>query len=205
MTMKVKVCGLTDGKNIREIEQAGADWFGFVFHSASPRYVDEPPCYLPEKGMRVGVFVNPKLEDVLRRTDAFGLHAVQLYGASPEFCKKMKDRGLCVIRALPASHNLDETAAPFLDAVDYLLFDTPSAQYGGTGKTYPRACLGSYTGSVPFVLSGGIGPTSADDIRTLRHPALAAVDINSRFEISPGMKDVEAVGNFIKNINKPLK
>ena len=200
--MKVKVCGLTDGENIRAIELAGADWFGFIFHPASPRYVEKVPQYLPERGMRVGVFVKPTLNNVLQRIDQFGLHAVQLYDVPPNFCSTLKKRGVCVIRALPACSSLDEVAAPFLDVVDYLLFDTPSAQHGGTGKSYQWDWLDSYTGHTPFVLSGGIEPASAERIRALRHPSLAAVDINSRFETSPGMKDVRAVEAFIKMLKQ---
>ncbi len=200
--MKVKVCGLTDGNNIREIENAGADWFGFIFHPASPRFVAERPSYLPLKGIRVGVFVNPKIESVVQRADDFGLHIVQLYDSSPAFCRRIKNMGLKVVRALPANRDLDEAAAPFLEVADYLLFDTPSLQYGGTGKTYPWTWLNSYTGALPFILSGGITPDAAETIRSIQHTALAAVDINSRFETSPGIKNAAEVARFINTLKQ---
>lgn len=198
--MIVKVCGLREGGNIRAVEAAGADWFGFIFHRPSPRFVADVPSYMPQRGKRIGVFVKATAGEMLREARRFGLDGVQLYEATPQLCATMRSEGLIVVKALAAQGNLDAAAQPFAGTADYLLFDTPAPSYGGSGRRFPTALLQSYTLPVPFLLSGGIDEAAAGEIIALRHPSLAGVDINSRFETAPALKDAEAVSRFIKAI-----
>ena len=194
----VKVCGLRDGGNIRAVEAAGADMFGFIFYPESPRFVSEVPSYLPVTGERVGVFVKPALEEVMRRVEAFGLTAVQLYGATGALCRELRERGLKVMLAESAVS--DTLGLPAGDDADMLVFDTPCEGYGGSGRRFDWSVLGRYQGDVPFLLSGGIGPESIGDVLALEHPMLAGVDLNSKFELEPGLKDAEALKSFIERL-----
>ncbi len=194
--MIVKVCGLCQGENIREVEATAPDWYGFIFHSSSPRYVATIPDYLP-KGERIGVFVDATLEEILQQRTAFQLTGVQLYKASPEVCATLRNEGLKVVRAIPASGDLNAATAPFLSAVDYFLFDTPSPLYGGTGVSYDWQQLHSYTHAVPFLLSGGLSLNSLPELQRFVHPAWQGVDLNSGFETAPGLKDARLLSQFI--------
>lgn len=203
----VKVCGLRDGENIRAVEAAGADMFGFIFYPGSPRFVSEVPSYLPVTGERVGVFVKPSLEEVMQRVEAFGLTAVQLYGATGELCKLLRKREVKVMLAGGvvseilglAAKDDGLTQAAGGDA-DMLVFDTPCEGYGGSGRRFDWSVLRNYVGTVPFLLSGGIGPESVGDVLALEHPMLAGVDLNSRFELEPGLKDAGALKLFIERL-----
>lgn len=202
--MIIKVCGLREAGNIRAVEAAGADWFGFIFYPRSPRYVDVPPAYLPGRGKRVGVFVNAVPEEVGCRVAQFGLQAVQLHGeASPGLCRTFRRQGLTVIRALPATGSVAEEAAPYQGAVDFFLFDTPTPQFGGSGQPYDWSVLRRYQGPAPFLLSGGISLRSLPALHAFRHPLCAGFDLNSGFETAPAVKDAAAVRQFILHIKPP--
>ncbi|MDO4930139.1 MAG: phosphoribosylanthranilate isomerase [Bacteroidales bacterium] len=199
--MIIKVCGLREADNIRAVEKTGADWMGFIFYPRSPRYVDARPDYLPEHATRVGVFVSPRFGEVMSRVREFGLNTVQLHGeATPEMCYKLRETGLRIIRALPANELLGEATHPYLGCTDYFLFDTPTPAHGGSGVSYDWSLLQHYTGHVPFLLSGGIGPQSLTALQSLSHPAWQGIDLNSRFETAPGVKDVAALQSFIEKI-----
>lgn len=203
----VKVCGLTDLQNIREVQEAGADLFGFIFYPPSPRYVGARqgslnPETLPEKLRKIGVFVNPLLKDVEEGVRDFDLQGVQLHGdESAEFCRVLKESGLMLIKAFAPDKNFDfgRTKA-FAAFCDYFLFDTPTPEKGGSGLKFDWELLMKYEGDTPFLLSGGIGPEDAPEIRSFEHPAFAGVDINSRFEIRPGFKDTGHVKKFINDL-----
>ena len=198
--MIVKVCGMRDSRNIRETEPAGADWIGFIFYPYSSRFVSAVPEYLPEKADRVGVFVNEPAEKILDTVRNYGLNAVQLHGGeSPGICRELREKGLRVIKAFSVECKDDlKLAAEFCDSCDYFLFDTRCRGYGGSGKKFDWTLLSLYEGSVPFLLSGGLGPDSLASLREFRHPAWAGVDLNSGFEKAPAVKDAESIGKFIK-------
>lgn len=199
--MIVKVCGLREAENIRAVEEAGTDWFGFIFYPQSPRFVDKTPAYLPRHGLRVGVFVHPDFREVTRRVRQFGLQAVQFHGtASPDVCQTYRERGLVVIRALSATlESLAETAA-YTGKTDYFLFDTPTLHFGGSGRTYNWTLLHRYEGQTPFLLSGGLSPNSLPALQKFHHPLLAGYDLNSGFETAPAMKDAATIKRFIQEI-----
>ena len=203
--MIVKVCGLTEAKNIRQVEQCGADLLGFICYAGSPRFVPRAPAYLPRRARRIGVFVNAPLEYILRRAAELGLHGVQLHGSEPPaLCQTLRRKGLTVIKAFVPRQAADLTAAEaYADACHYFLFDTPCPQHGGSGRTFDWTLLRHYRGDVPFLLSGGLRPDSLDALRAFSHPRWAGIDLNSGFETRPGMKDIGALAGFINAIKAP--
>ncbi len=201
--MLIKVCGLREPENIRAIEEAGADWMGFIFHEKSPRIVPQCPDYMPKNAVRVGVFVHPTFGQIMQHVKDFGLKAVQLYGdVYPELCQKLREKGLIVVRALPARGDIDKTTHPYRECVDYFLFDTPNQfLFGGTGHRYDFSVLRAYSGQVPFFLSGGIGPESLPDLAAFSHPMWAGIDVNSKFETTVAVKDAAKVKKFIEDVH----
>ena len=205
--MIVKVCGMRDASNILAVEQeVSPDCMGLIFYPKSPRYVAAPPDYLPTSCDRVGVFVNADLNFILDRICDYGLHAIQLHGEeSPEYIRNLRRRipdRMVIIKALavgtPDSQELEALTAPYMPCVDFFLFDTPSAGYGGSGKAFDWSGLQYYRGPVHFILSGGIGPDSHEALRAFRHPLCVGIDLNSRFETEPGVKDVALLQDFIR-------
>lgn len=191
--MIIKVCGMRQGTNIRQVEAAGADWLGFIFAERSPRRVCQLPDYLPQHARRVGVFVDAALSEIQQRVQQFGLHMIQLHGhETPDFCQQVRQAtGLPLIRAVHI-----DTLTP-VPAADYLLFDTGS---GGTGQHFDWDALEHYHGPQPFLLAGGISLQDAERIKALHHPLFVGVDLNSRFETAPGMKDAAAIQTMIARL-----
>lgn len=200
----LKVCGMRDGENIRLVEGLGTvDWLGFIFYPKSPRYITEMPQYLPTSKKRVGVFVNESRENISITVDRFSLDYVQLHGnESPEFCNNIRRDGIKTIKAFPLKHSYDlDIAKDYQTTCDYFLFDTKCSQHGGSGNQFDWDILKHYKGDIPFLLSGGINEYSAKNLHEIKHPQLAGYDINSRFETSPGLKDVERIKRFINELN----
>ena len=199
--MIVKVCGMRDSENIRAIEQTKADLMGFIFHPKSPRFVASLPEYMPKKQKRVGVFVNASLEQILAKAQKFSLEYIQLHGDEPPaFCSELKNRGLKVIRALRIANADDIIRAESYNMADLMIFDTKTELYGGSGKKFNWQLLENYKGCVPFLLSGGIRSDTFEEIKAFFHPQFAGIDLNSGFEISPALKDVGELNNFIEKI-----
>lgn len=198
----IKVCGMTEAENIRNVEQLDVDMIGFIFYPKSPRCLCEMPAYPPVHAKRVGVFVNENKDDILMYTDRFALDYIQLHGnESPEYCRSLCNNGLHLIKAFSIAHPKDLAAvSAYKGLCDYYLFDTKTPQYGGSGNQFDWNLLLRYTGMTPFLLSGGINPYSVKAIREFHHPKLAGIDINSRFETAPGKKDVERIGKFLQEI-----
>ncbi|MBR1755224.1 MAG: phosphoribosylanthranilate isomerase [Bacteroidaceae bacterium] len=206
--MIIKVCGMRDPDNIRAVEQAGPDWMGFIFWPGSKRYVAEPPAYLPTACKRVGVFVDASLDDILLRVQQFRLDLVQLHGhESPAFCRQLKAalRTTSIIKSIGIATVEDLRAtADYADVADYFLFDTKSPQYGGTGQPFDWNLLAAYEGTTPFLLSGGIGPSDLPRLGEWFRAGSASdaakcvgIDLNSRFEKAPGIKDAALLQIFI--------
>lgn len=202
--MIVKVCGMREADNIRAVEQLGTDWLGFIFWPRSSRYVSERPGYLPQQAKRVGVFVDADMADVQQHIADYGLHAVQLHGKeSPDYIQALHTAAptTLVIKALNVSTTADlEQTKAYEGLVDYFLFDTKGPSVGGNGTQYDWNILEAYQGTTPFLLSGGIGPEDAARVRTFHHPLLAGIDLNSRFEQSPALKDVSLLRRFLSQL-----
>ena len=209
--MKIKVCGMRDAENIREVEALGIDLMGFIFWPRSSRYVSERPAYLPQNCKRVGVFVDASIDDIRQHIADYALDYVQLHGhESPDFIRQL--RSLCgdsiaTVKAFNIATKDDlEAVMPYEGLVDDFLFDTKGKSVGGNGEKFDWRVLADYVGQTPFLLSGGIGP---DDASCLRQ-ALAldgfpvekciALDLNSRFELAPALKDINKLKSFIESL-----
>ena len=192
---------MRDSENIRAIEQTKADLMRFIFHPKSPRFVASLPEYMPKKQKRVGVFVNASLEQILAKAQKFSLEYIQLHGDEPPaFCSELKNRGLKVIRAQRIANADDIIRAESYNMADLMIFDTKTELYGGSGKKFNWQLLEDYKGCVPFLLSGGIRSDTFEEIKAFFHPQFAGIDLNSGFEISPALKDVGKLNNFIEKI-----
>lgn len=204
--MIVKVCGMRDAQNIREIENLGIDWMGFIFYSKSPRAVNDMLGYIPKKVKRVGVFVDELIEIILETEMLFRLDMVQLHGnESPELCRQLKSTGTEIIKAFSIEDEFPAEKVNDYDGVcDYFLFDTKTHLHGGSGKKFNWDVLSDYHGDTPFLLSGGISMDDVEKILAFAHPQFIGIDINSRFEISPALKDVEQIKQFLGKIRKQI-
>ena len=203
--MIVKVCGMSDAVNIRLAEQLNIDWMGFIFYPPSPRYVERRPDYLPQLQRRVGVFVNADEAFILSRISLFGLQLLQLHGhETPRQCRSLREAtGLSVIKAFSVKSAADVAETRHYEgAADYFLFDTPTPGVGGSGRSFDHSLLDHYTGATPFLLSGGLGPNSADNILSLHHPQMVGIDLNSRFETAPGIKSIHRLQQFLQSLGQ---
>lgn len=200
--MIIKVCGMRDGENIREIEEAGADWMGFIFFRRSPRYVEELPAYLPAKVKRVGVFVNESFGEIRETISRFGLDMVQLHGDEPPaLCRELRKEGVEVIKSFSIGDTFSaESTAAYEGECHYFLFDTKTTFYGGSGRKFNWGILGDYRDKTPFLLSGGISPGDVEAIKAFSHPGCIGIDLNSGFEISPALKNVQLLQTFIDKV-----
>ena len=193
---------MREAENIREVEALGIDLMGFIFWPKSKRYVSEKPAYLPQKCKRVGVFVDEDIDQVKRIAEDFALDFIQLHGSeSPAYIFQLG--GLHVIKAfnIATAEDLEQTK-PYDGLVDYFLFDTKATLPGGSGQQFDWNVLEAYNGETPFLLSGGIGPDDAERVKSYYHPKCAGIDLNSRFEIAPGLKDVNTMRSFIREIRE---
>jgi len=218
--MKIKVCGMRDGENIRRVAALGVDWIGMIFWDKSPRYVTMIPTdagIIPDRAdttpktdiKRVGVFVDEMPQNIITRAVNFELDLIQLHGhETPTMIRNLRRTldpdirpGIQFIKAISVSCR-DDIAAykPYEDCVDYFLFDTKSPTVGGSGAQFDWSVLEAYDGSKPFLLSGGIGPDDAERVKAFHHPQCIGIDLNSRFETAPGVKDVDLLRTFIQHI-----
>lgn len=202
--MIVKVCGMRDADNIRAVESLGVDWMGFIFYPGSSRNVDRVPDYLPFDAKRVGVFVDEEPDTVGKRVKELGLDIVQLHGSEdPRYIGRIRALcpGITVVKALSIASDRDlDKASAYFGMVEYLLFDTKARLAGGNGLQFDWSILNSYRGTVPFILSGGIGPDDAARINAFSHPMMAGIDLNSRFESAPAVKDTESLKSFLSQL-----
>ena len=201
----IKVCGMRDAENIRDVESLGIDLMGFIFWPRSSRYVAERPAYLPTHCKRVGVFVDETIETVCRLAADYALDYIQLHGhESPDYIRTLNAQ-CSVIKAfnIATAADLAQTV-PYVGLVDYFLFDTKGPSVGGNGEKFDWSILSAYDGSTPFLLSGGIGPDDAESLSSYlsvldsRH--CIGIDLNSRFERSPGLKDVATLRRFLTQL-----
>jgi phosphoribosylanthranilate isomerase len=209
--MRVKVCGMTQLDQVRKLDEEGADFAGFIFYSKSPRYVGKhfKADQLKKAKLRlgkVGVFVNAAYDDLLRQVDEYGLDMVQLHGdETPRFCEQVANYvNVIKVFRLGEDDPIDWLIRPFQDSCDMFLFDTEGAGYGGTGKKFNWEILKSATIDKIFFLSGGIEAGDTEKLNAFSKEPVAkklfSIDINSKFEISPGVKDLAKVKGFIHGL-----
>ena len=198
--MMIKVCGMRDAENIREVEALGIDLMGFIFWPKSSRYVNERPAYLPRNTKRVGVFVNEDTETIKQVADDYALDIIQLHGhESPEQISHLSHLSIIKAFSIATASDLEQTKG-YEGLVDYFLFDTKGPSVGGNGVQFDWQVLDHYHGKTPFLLSGGIGPEDTERIQAFYHPQCIGIDLNSRFELSPGVKDINKLKAFLQKI-----
>ena len=195
---------MRDAENIREVEQLSIDGMGFIFWPKSSRYVSERPAYLPTKCKRVGVFVDASIEEIMQKVQDYALDAIQLHGhESPDYIHTLRVDGgfAAVIKAFNIATAADlEATKPYEGLADYFLFDTKGKSVGGNGEKFDWSVLEAYTGDTPFLLSGGIGPDDAERVIAFHHSKCFGIDLNSKFEVAPALKDINKLREFIKEI-----
>lgn len=209
--MKLKICGMRNAKNIQSIAELQPDYMGFIFYAKSKRFVGEEFDekileLLPFNVKKVGVFVHASITYILEKVNRYDLQYVQLHsGESPELCRQLKEANIGVIKVFSVGQDFDfSILGEFEDCCDYFLFDTKGKDYGGNGTVFNWSVLENYPSQKPFFLSGGIGLEELPAIVNLQHLNIHALDVNSRFEISPALKDVEKLKSFISKV-KPCK
>jgi len=210
----IKVCGMRDADNIREVEklntqlsvvnyQLSIALMGFIFWPKSSRYVSERPAYLPHNIKRVGVFVNENIQQVKRIAEDYALDFIQLHGQeSSAYIRQLRsvlDESIAIIKAFNIATAVDlQQTAPYAGLANYFLFDTKAQLPGGSGLQFDWSVLSDYVGETSFLLSGGISPDDAPRIRDFHHPKCIGIDLNSRFEIAPALKDISKLKSFIQ-------
>ena len=181
---------------------------GFIFYPKSPRYAEpfdsEVLNALPASVKKIGVFVNEDLENILTIAYKYKLDGLQLHGAElVDMCRKLKKLGYLVIKAFPIAEAYNFKVTKSYEGVcDFFLFDTKTDTYGGSGLKFNWHMLKEYTGETPFMLSGGIAADDAEAIQKIEHPKFAGIDLNSKFEMKPGLKNISLLNEFISNFRK---
>lgn len=203
--LKIKVCGNREVNNLKQVAGLNPDYIGFVFYPKSKRVVLAPGDSF--KGLnnvkRVGVFVNATKREIEENTEAYKLDFIQLHGdETPEFCSKIAQIRP-VFKAFQINNNFNFSKLNNYLSICYgFVFDATTKHYGGSGKQFDWSKLKEYKWGKPFLLSGGIGPNDIEKIKAFDHPALYGIDINSQFEIEPGVKDINKLEDFFKRLGR---
>ncbi len=199
--MKIKICGLKFESNILGLSKLEPDYMGFIFWEKSKRLViGSTPNLSQTKIKKTGVFVNADFEKIKNKVNVHKLKAIQLHGLeSPEFCEKIKDLGVEIIKAFSIDENFNFNVLEKYELCsDYFLFDTKGKSPGGNGISFDWEILRNYKYEKKFFLSGGISIESINAIKKIKKLSLPlfCVDINSRFELNPGKKNIELIKSF---------
>ena len=221
--MKIKVCGMRDGANIAEVGALGVDYIGMIFWEGSPRNVtmiptragiipdraNEQLATISEQYKRVGVFVDEMPQSIVTRVVNFQLDVVQMHGhESPTVIRNLRATldpdirpGIQFWKAVSIASADDlATCEQYFNCVDAFVFDTRCDSVGGSGRQFDWQLLEAYRGPVPFLLSGGIGPDDAARVKAFHHPQCIGIDLNSRFETAPAVKDVDLLRSFLQQV-----
>jgi phosphoribosylanthranilate isomerase len=206
--MKIKVCGITRREDLLKLVEYQVDYAGFIFYEKSPRFAGNKldPRTIRETTAikKVGVFVDAPLEVIRRTIIDYGLDMVQLHGdETPGYCASID---IPVVKAFRVRTNINwDAIKPYIAVTDHFMFDTDTGNaFGGTGIQFNWELLDTYPYDHPFFLSGGIGPEHLVQLQAFDFPALFAVDVNSRFETHPGVKDMEKVKPFVEQIKSTI-
>lgn len=205
--LKIKICGMTEAANVAEISGLHPDYLGYIFYTRSLRYVGDKPDpaifeIVPPGTRKVAVFVNEYLERMIEITTKYGIDMIQLHGMEPpETCKTLKSHGISVIKVFPGDQiSRRSLISEYERCSDFFLYDTPVKTYGGSGRKFDWKKLDELVSRKPFFLSGGIEQNDAAKLMSMKLEGFYAADINSRFEIEPGIKDPKLVSKFIREV-----
>jgi len=206
--MRIKVCGLRDPENLLALMALQPDYVGFIFHETSPRFVGEtldPEVVknLPRTVKKVGVFVNASIDQIVRTVKRYGLDYAQLHGdETPDFCRNLQFKGVNIIKAFSIDAEFNFTKLNnFKPHCDFFLFDAKGIHRGGNGQAFDWGLLRRYDNEKPFFLAGGIDLDNAEGAAELTGLKLHALDVNSKFETDPGLKDLEKVRQLMEKVN----
>lgn len=187
-------------QNIEALLELSPDFIGFIFFEKSSRHAQGALDIsfinnIPETVQKVGVFVNEEMSKIEQIGKTYHLDVIQLHGKeTPETCKVLKEKGYKIFKVFGIADEFDfEVLKPYEPYVDYFLFDTKSKKHGGTGKTFDWRVLEQYNSEVPFFLSGGVSLENIEEVKQLNIPQLKAIDVNSKFEIEPALKDIQLI------------
>ena len=204
--MKLKVCGMREKKNIISLTDLKPNYIGFIFWISSTRYVDQSTPSLPEAIKKTGVFVDATIDFIKSMVQNHQLKAVQLHGEeTPDYCSIIQKFGVEVIKSFSIKDQFDYNKINiYEDYCDYYLFDTKGKLPGGNGYAFDWTLLNAYPSEKPFFLSGGIGPNEIIKIKDLINTSLPlyAIDVNSKFEYSPGLKNIDLIRQFKKQLDE---
>ncbi|MBC8052274.1 MAG: phosphoribosylanthranilate isomerase [Sphingobacteriaceae bacterium] len=201
---------MRDTENIHQLAAIQPDYMGFIFYEKSKRYVESLDRLklgnLPASIKKTGVFVDAAIEEIEAKISLYKLEAIQLHGQeTPEFCGLLKQAGLEVIKAFGVDNQFDFNLLNRYDeAVDYFLFDTKTDKHGGSGMVFDWNLLQNYTLSKPYFLSGGLDTEHLNELLNIPDQRLYALDLNSRFELEPGLKDIQKLTSFFNAIRIPV-
>jgi phosphoribosylanthranilate isomerase len=205
--MKLKVCGMKHPENIKQLTDIQPGYIGFIFYPKSKRYMadslqSEVLHAIPSTIKKVGVFVNESINSIENSIKNYRLDLIQLHGdESVDFCKELSEKGYDLIKAFQVDENFKfEKLEAYKKYCKFFLFDTKTPLYGGSGHKFDWQLLKNYDNEKPFFLSGGIDLEDANEIRNIKNLNIHAVDINSKFEIEPGLKNIEKIKKFNKQL-----
>ncbi len=203
--MKVKVCGINQTANLLAIDSIGVDFIGLNYYPKSKRFVTGDPEFIAAAKQiatpKVGVFVGESQQVILDYVKLYDLDYVQLHGdESSDYCKAIQDV-VKVIKVFRVGEDFDFNQTQEFLHCDYLLFDTYTTEYGGSGKRFDWSLLNKYLDETKYLLAGGIKLEDAFAIQDLNYPNMAGVDLNSKFEIRPGVKSILQLEEFLKRVN----
>ena len=202
---RIKVCGITDENNFSELKKYQIDYFGFIFYEKSPRYILNNPDHAFIKNIKnkVAVFVDENIDTVIGIMEKYDFSYVQLHGnEGSDYCMKLKRKGIKIIKSYLIRTQEDFHCIKLdRESADYFLFDYKSDKYGGSGKTFNWEILNNKDFDKPFFLSGGLSLDNLNNINMINdNEKLYGLDLNSKFEKSPGLKDIEKIGKLF-NLN----
>jgi len=205
--MKIKICGMKYQENIEQVAALQPDYLGFIFHEKSKRNFEGRIPVISESIKKTGVFVNETIDFILEKVKNYSLQAVQLHGdESPELCKELRSKeNLEVIKVFSVGEKFDfESLEKYEEVCDYFLFDTKGKEKGGNGIVFNWELLKDYTSKKPYFLSGGLGLEALETIniffKTNASKYCFALDLNSKFEEQPGLKDVNKLKIFVQEL-----
>ncbi len=208
MAVQIKICGMKFPENITDIAALQPDYLGFIFYDKSPRYVTDNLPEINSEIKKVGVFVNAEFSEIIQKTKEYQLDFIQLHGdETPEFCKRIEQQSLKVIKAFNLFKEFNFSILNnYSDSCTHFLFDTKGAAYGGNGKSFDWQLLENYHLEKTYFLSGGIGLENTTNLNLFLKKNYAkkciAIDLNSRFEVEPGLKNKTTLKNFIQQIKQ---
>jgi phosphoribosylanthranilate isomerase len=196
--LKIKVCGMKYSDNISALSDIKPDYMGFIFYPPSKRFIGldfqkSDLNAIDKEIIKTAVFVNAHLHEVVEFGNLYGFKTIQLHGSeTPEFCELLKEQGFKIIKAFGVDEDFDfKTIESFVNSVDFFLFDTKTKEYGGSGQVFNWEVLDNYHLEKSFLLSGGLSLDNLASIKKIENPYFYGVDLNSKFEIEPGLKDIE--------------